>query len=166
MLETIFQISWIVKKGRNCFIPKGIMTGKPWCGCKQQTVGRVVNHKASLGLVIASNSNGNFAFGDFTVKPFSLTWRQAPLSKFPLRFPSISSVLSIATSVRKCRAKELLLATCLSREKRITVIAPLGNPRKGYLSILFQALSMNKQNILPFVKATWFLFFNTTEKYY
>lgn len=87
--------------------------------------------------------NSNFACGDFTDKPFSLTWRQAPLSKFPLRFPSISSVLSISTSVRKCRAKELLLATCLDREKGISVIAPLGNPRKGYLSILFQALSMN-----------------------
>lgn len=114
--------------------------------------------------------NSNFACGDFTDKPFSLTWWQAPLSKFPLRFPSISSVLSISTSVRKCRAKELLLATCLDREKGISVIAPLGNPRKGYLYKqynlpLFVCLPY-KQNILPLVRAACFLLFNTSENYY
>lgn len=68
--------------------------------------------------------SSDLACRDFTDTHFSLTWWQTPLSKLPLRFPSICRVLSIATSVRKSWAKELLLATCLNREKRISVIVP------------------------------------------
>ena len=129
-LETSSKLSELEGRRESC-ISAHLRVKKLWCGCTLQTGGRTVNYEASSfaqSCVCVSNTSyfvtvlllysNVLSRGYSTDTHFSLTWWQTPWSNFPLRFPSICRVLSIAPSVRKCWAKELLLATCLNGEKK------------------------------------------------